>query len=123
MRYRLVRTIKKSQFMNNNSPIEIFAKFLMFKNDDFRETYSAAARTLTIERAVYLLSQRECLQKVLTSLSTDIFPHISLEEKYRIYQECSYGINKCNTALKELFMDTIKDEGISILSQRYLNNQ
>lgn len=109
--------------MNNNSPIECFAKFLMFQNDDFRETYSAAARTRAIERAVYLLSQRECLQKVVTSLSTDMFPHISLEEKYKIYQECRDEINKCNTALRELFIDTVKDEGLSKLAQRFANNQ
>ena len=107
--------------MNNNSPIECFAKFLMFQNDDFRETYSATARTRAIERTVYLLSQRECLQKVLTSLSTDMFPHISLEEKYKIYKECRYGINKCNTALRELFIDTMKDEGLSKLAQRFAN--
>ena len=108
---------------NNNSLIECFAKFLMFQNDDFRETYSATARTRTIEKAFYLLSQRECLQKVVTSLSTDMFPHISLEEKYRIYQECRYEINKCNTALRELFIDTMKDEGLSKLAQRFANNQ
>ena len=109
--------------MNNNSLIECFAKFLMFQNDDFRETYSATARTRTIEKAFYLLSQRECLQKALASLSTDMLPYISAEEKYRILQECRYGINKCNTALRELFMNTIKDEGISILAQRFGNNQ
>ena len=94
----------------------------MFQNDELRDTYSAVSRSRAIGLANNLINQREYWNNISASASTNMMPNISLEEKYSLLRQCSYHILRCNAALEQLLGDTIKDEIIAKLAQRYTHN-
>ena len=123
MRYRLVRTIKKSLFMNNINLLECIGKFVMFQNDELRDAYSAASKSRTIEIVNNLTNQREYWQNLATSVSANIISHMSPEERYRLLRLWNYHIQRYNAAIEQLLGDTIKDEAIAKLAQIYTHNR
>lgn len=108
--------------MNNINLLECIGKFFIFQNDDLRHAYNTASRSRTIGIANNLISQREYWQNLAASLSANMMSYMSLEERYRLLRLCNYHIHRCNAALQQLLGDTIKDEIIAELAQRYTHN-
>ena len=123
MCYRLVRTIKKLQFMNNINLLECIGKFFIFQNDDFRRAYNAASRSKAIGIVNNLTVQREYWQNLAASVSANMIPNISQEDRFSLLRLCNYHIHRCNVLLEQLVVDTIKNETISKLAQIYTHKR
>ena len=108
--------------MNNINLLECIGKFVMFQNDEFRKVYSVVSRSKAIGLANNLINQREYWNNIAASALANMIPNLSLEEKYSLLGQCSYHIHRCNAALEQLLGDTIKDEIIAKLAQRYTHN-
>ena len=105
--------------MNNINLLEYIGKFFIFQNDELRQAYNVASRSRAIGMVNKLTSQREYWQNLVASVSANMIPYMSLEERYSLLILCNYHIQKCNAALEQLFGDTIKDESIAKLAQVY----
>ena len=108
--------------MNNINLLECIGKFFIFQNDDLRHAYNTASRSRAIGIANNLISQREYWQNLAASLSVNMMPYMSLEERYSLLRLSDYHIKRYNAALEQLVVDTIKDEAISKLAQIYTHN-
>ena len=109
--------------MNNINLLECIGKFFIFQNDDLRRAYNAASRSRAIVIFNNLTVQREYWQNLAASVSANMIPNISQEDRFSLLRLCNYHIHRCNVALEQLVVDTIKDETISKLAQIYTHKR